>query len=262
MLVAMSTVGSVRLRLLQLVIDGLGGLGHASNVVVFAHARGPGPSKRRRTSRVVPQFKQTISQRVGVVCLHDQPATGPFDDLRKCAATRLDDRHTARHRLEQEDALRVLIRRRHRQDVEAVQERDLVRAIDLATILELILEPPLAHTAANAIEILAVLGCEVPGRPQPGGPDVRPRWQLAIRLAERVQALLWRDAREESDRERAAAISRLWGVAIEVDAQRYQAHLVTRDPEIPGHVVHVVLTDGNEEIHVPAGFSDQVTRLL
>ena len=71
---------------------------------------------------------------------------------------RLHHRDAVGHRLEQEQSLRLLVGRGHREDVDALEERHLLRAIDFTAVVELLLEPPFPHLAPDLVEVWLVLG--------------------------------------------------------------------------------------------------------
>ena len=103
---------------------------------------------------------------------------------------------------------------------------------------------------------------EIPGRDEARAPDARSRAEPAIGIGEHVQALLGRDPREVADRERLLSPRRPGRVAIQVDAERHEPHLLARDAEIARHVVEVVPADRQERVDVRAGRADQIHRLL
>ena len=96
----------------------------------------------------------------------EDPSARPLKHFGKGAAVRLHDRDAGGHRLEQEDALRLFIRGGHREHVEALEKRDLLRAIDLPAILELAFQAITPKARLDVVEILLVLGREIACRNQ------------------------------------------------------------------------------------------------
>src|SRR5690349_1952001 len=81
------------------------------NSVVLANTLLAAAAELLAQRAVAPQPAERIGQRVGIVRRHEQPAAGPLDDLLERAAPRFDNRHAARHCLEQREAFRLVIGR-------------------------------------------------------------------------------------------------------------------------------------------------------
>ena len=101
---------------------------------------------------IAPEGVEAVGEPLGIVGLDEQATAGLLHDLDERAAPWLDDGHTARHRLEQGQPLRLIVGRRHGQHVEAGQKRQLPRAIDLAAIRKLSGQPRLLGTGGYSIE--------------------------------------------------------------------------------------------------------------
>src|SRR5262245_37827861 len=131
-------------------------IGRPLNAVVQADADRAALAEAARQRPIVPELEQRVGQRFRILGLDEQAAAGFLDDLRERASPRLHDRHAAGEGLEQEDALRLVVRRRHRHHVEALQERQLAGAIDGAVIGELVREAGFVQPALDGLEVTVV----------------------------------------------------------------------------------------------------------
>ena len=114
-----------------------------------------------------------------------------------------------------------------------LEEPDLRSTIHLASVLELAGETLGAECRASLVQIVLVLGRQVSGRHKPCCAQPWPRAQPRVRVAQNVEPFLRRDAREVADRERIAAARDTGTVALDVDADRDDVHLLGRDSEVP-----------------------------
>ena len=176
---------------------------------------------------------------------------------------RLHDGHSGRERFQQVQALRLRVRARHGQHVEALQEGDLLRPVHRPVAAELALEAHGRERLRDAVEVGAVLGREVPGGLEPRRlkPQLAPHADVG--RGEQVQALLGRDPRHVADREGAARLPMRQGLeTVEADPDRRRLDLAARQLEIAGHELRVVVARRDEAGDGRLVGGNQLLRLL
>ena len=141
-------------------------------------------------------------QGVDVLRIDQHAAARALHELRVGAAARRDDRHAAGHRLDEPQALRVVVGGRHGEDVEPLQEGDLLLAVDDAPVVHLVRDAPLPRLPQQAVEVAAMLRPEVARKLQAAALQGAASAEAVIGVAEQVQPLLGSDAPEVADRER------------------------------------------------------------
>src|SRR5688500_2549075 len=115
-----------RLRTRQALVSFQQPIGHVRRAVVLADAAKTIRAEFSGVLFVSGDLQNSFRESRWVVRLDENSAAGVLDDLSKRAAPRLDERHAARHRFEQRNAFRLVVRCRQRHDVEVSQKRDLV----------------------------------------------------------------------------------------------------------------------------------------
>ena len=154
------------------------------------------PGQRPAESRIPPERVQSFSQALHVVGLDKEPAAGSLDNLGEAAATRLHDGHTACHRLEQKDAFRLVVRRRHRENIQVPQKRQLSVAVDGAPIGKVAGEPGALERPLDIGEIRLVPGRQIAGHLEADARPARALPQALEGLSEHVKAFLRREPRK------------------------------------------------------------------
>src|SRR5690348_10740334 len=104
-------------------------VGHVRRRVMFAHAAKTLRAQLSSEFAIAVKPANAIRKLPRIVRLHQQSAASLFQNFGEPAASWLHQRHSAGHRLQQRNAFRLIVRRRHRHHIEPAQERDLLRAI-------------------------------------------------------------------------------------------------------------------------------------
>jgi len=128
----------MRPRLQERFIHGKQAIRRRSYTVVAPDTIVSAPPESFGRLAVAPHRMKSLREPLGVVGLHEHPAAGLLDDLRERAAARLDHRNAARHGFEQEHSLRLVVCRRDRKHIEALQKRQLALAVHDAVIGKLV----------------------------------------------------------------------------------------------------------------------------
>src|ERR1035441_4025616 len=163
--------------------------GHPRGAVVFTDSLRAPLAELLQECRVLPRGEDSLGQAGRVVRFHKDPAAGLLDDLGECSAPRLDYRDSVRHRLQQEDSLRFVVRAGDAQDVEPPEEIGFAWPVECAAIAELVLQARVLHLAFDAVEVLPVLGRQVAGGLQRGVGKLGLAPQPDVGLGQDVQAL-------------------------------------------------------------------------
>ena len=98
---------------------------------MLAHALECSPAQGFGCRPVAPQCMQPVRKAVRIVRFDQKSTAGLLDDFDKGSTPRLHDRHTARHRFNQKQSFRLIVCRRHRQHIDALQKRQLPFAVNL-----------------------------------------------------------------------------------------------------------------------------------
>src|SRR5262245_40752513 len=104
-------------------------LGHRLGVEAFAHGSLTAGGERLALLVVIHQAAQRIGEIGWMVWLEQEAAAGCFNQFGETAMTRLHDRHAVGPGFQDVQALRLVIDRRHGQDVEALQEADFAGVV-------------------------------------------------------------------------------------------------------------------------------------
>src|ERR1019366_1525042 len=119
--------------------------GHPRDAVMFTDSLRASLAELLPKRGVLPQGENSLGQAGRVVRFHEDPAAGLLDDLGECSAPRLDYRDSVRHRLQQEDSLRFVVRAGDAQDVEPPEEIGFAWPVECAAIAELVLQARVLH---------------------------------------------------------------------------------------------------------------------
>src|SRR5262245_35404574 len=111
-----------------------------------------------------PQLEQHVGEAVRVVRFDQHASTGPLHHFGEGATARLHDGNAARHGLQQEHSLRLAVGRRHRQQVEAAEEVDLLAAVERAAVSEFLAEATGGERRLDLVEIWLEGGRQVARR--------------------------------------------------------------------------------------------------
>ena len=179
-------------------------------------ARSPSPVRSRCSSAV---SASTSSGGMSV------SPTRALYELDVGAAPRRDHRDAAGHRLDQGQALRIIVGRRHGEHVEPLEKRHLVVKLQHPPVVDLPVEAPLPNLPHHPVQVRAVLRTEIAGQLQPAALQIAPLAQAVVGVAEQVDPLLRRDASEVADRERTGFVPRRRRITVGVDTERDDVQL-------------------------------------
>src|SRR5678815_4767848 len=111
-------------------------------------------------------------------------------------------------------------------------------------------ETPILHLGLHLLEIRFVLRRKITGHLECRTREFRILPQMPVRFTQSVQPFFRAHPRKIPDREAVRENPDAGLVALQVDTERYDAHLAFRNTEVAGHVLRAIVADRDKAIHM------------